>query len=70
MPEEATQSRIMMAISEPALAFEKLAAAEISASEIFFRYSIWLLLLPPVFLFIGGSEPDPVLQNADSIDEI
>jgi len=43
-----------MAIFQPEKAFAELSYARISPSEIFFKYAIWLLLCPPLFLWLGG----------------
>jgi hypothetical protein len=39
---------------EPKITFEVLAETEPSAWDVFRRYSIWLLLMPPVFSWIGA----------------
>ncbi len=44
-----------MALFSPTQAFSELANSEVTAREVIFKYVIWLLLLPPLFLYIGGS---------------
>lgn len=53
MPGLKNESRLMM-IFEPAEAFAKLPGAHVSSADIFFGYTIWLLICPPVFLWVGG----------------
>lgn len=40
---------------QPVAAFEELSRSEPNPLAVFFRYSLWLLLLPPVFALIGGA---------------
>ncbi len=46
---------LLRSLYQPKAAFEELSRSEHSAAAVFFRYSLWLLLLPPIFAFIGGS---------------
>jgi len=54
---ETTISRYLLfrTLYEPRVTFEALAETDPSASRIFSSYSLWLLLLPPVFSWIGAS---------------
>lgn len=44
-----------MALLSPTQAFAELANSDVTAKEVLFKYVIWLLLLPPFFLYVGGS---------------
>lgn len=46
---------LLTALVQPRLAFESLASSNTPALKIFFRYSLWLLLLPPLFSWIGAN---------------
>lgn len=46
---------LIKSLYEPTSAFQELAKSEPGPVAIFFRYSIWLLLLPPVFALIGAA---------------
>lgn len=66
---------LFKSLYQPATAFEALANAEPKTSGVFFRYSMWLLLLPPVFALIGasnfgwrvGADEPIILANSDLI---
>jgi hypothetical protein len=47
---------LFKALYEPKIAFAKLAEVDPAPLRILFRYSLWLLLLPPLFSFIGASQ--------------
>ena len=47
---------LFKALYEPRAAFARLAAEDPAPLRILFRYSLWLLLLPPVFSFSGASQ--------------
>jgi len=53
---EKTISRYLLfrSLYEPGITFEVLAETDPSAWKIFSRYSVWLLMLPPVFSWIGA----------------
>ncbi len=46
---------LLKSLYEPTSAFEELAKSEPGPVAMFFRYSIWLLLLPPCFALIGAA---------------
>lgn len=46
---------LFKSLYQPHSAFLVLGAADPSPVKVFFRYSLWLLLLPPVFAFIGAA---------------
>jgi len=46
---------LFRSLYEPVSAFEQLAKVDPSPAGILLRYSLWLLLLPPVFAFIGAT---------------
>ncbi|MCY4265865.1 MAG: Yip1 family protein [Gammaproteobacteria bacterium] len=46
---------IVRVLYDPTLAFNELAKSESGPVSIFFRYSLWLLLMPPFFSFIGAA---------------
>lgn len=46
---------LIKSLYEPASAFQGLANSEPGPIAIFFRYSIWLLLMPPIFALIGAA---------------
>jgi hypothetical protein len=46
---------LFKSLYQPAATFETLSKANPSPFAILFRYSIWLLVLPPLFAFIGAS---------------
>jgi len=59
---------LFKSLYQPVDAFKELAKANPSPINILLRYSVWLLLLPPVFSFIGASNfgwrlgaPDPLM---------
>lgn len=45
---------LLKSLYRPFEAFERLAAADPSPSAVLFRYSLWLLLLPPAFAYLGA----------------
>lgn len=46
---------LIKSLYQPSVAFEELAQSDPSPVKIIFRYSIYLLLLPPVFSLIGAA---------------
>ena len=48
-------SLLLKSLYEPSSAFAELASADPSPVAVFIRYSLWLLLLPPLFSFIGAA---------------
>ena len=48
-------SLLLRSLFQPLAAFEALSRGEPAPLAIFFRHSVWLLLLPPVFALIGGA---------------
>ena len=48
-------SLLLKTLYEPSSAFADLARSDTGPVSIFFRYSLWLLLLPPCFSFIGAA---------------
>lgn len=54
---ETSLSRYLLfrTLYEPRITFESLAGTEPSGWQVFSSYSIWLLLMPPVFSWIGAS---------------
>jgi hypothetical protein len=44
---------IFRLVSKPHEVFESLAGAKPSAAEVFFKLSLWLISLPPLFAYIG-----------------
>ena len=46
---------LLRALYDPAGAFRDLSQAEPAPREVLLRYSVWLLLLPPLFSWIGAS---------------
>lgn len=46
---------LFSSLYQPRVAFRELSTLDPAPASILFRYSIWLLLLPPVFAFIGAS---------------
>jgi len=47
---------IVRLIAEPAAVFNALSEVRPNAAEVFFKLSLWLGLLPPVFAYIGANE--------------
>ena len=47
---------LFKALYEPKIVFAKLAEVDPAPLRILFRYSLWLLLLPPLCSFIGASQ--------------
>jgi hypothetical protein len=45
---------VVRVLYQPTAVFDELAAAMPKASSVFFRVALWLLLLPPVFAYIGS----------------
>ncbi len=45
----------LRSLYQPAAAFEALSRSEPAPLAVFLRYSLWLLLLPPIFALIGGA---------------
>jgi hypothetical protein len=55
MSREISPSTFFMAIVEPGVGFPKLSGCNPSPVGVLFKYSIWLLLLPPVMSWFGAS---------------
>ena len=47
---------LFKALYAPKASFARLAAEDPAPLRILFRYSLWLLLLPPLFSFVGASQ--------------
>jgi len=65
---------LFRSLYQPQQAFVELARTEPSARRIFLSYSLWLLLLPPVFSFIGAANfgwrlgaDQPLFMDRDSL---
>ncbi len=66
---------LLRALYEPSEAFKELASLESGAPTVFFRFSMWLVLLPPIFSLIGaanfgwriGAEEPLMLENQSLI---
>lgn len=65
---------LLRALYQPVEAFEELAKVEPSPGGVFFRYSIWLLILPPIFSLIGAANfgwrigaEDPLIMETRSL---
>ncbi len=65
---------LLKALYQPIEAFEELAKVEPSPAGVFFRYSIWLLVLPPLFSLIGAANfgwrigaEDPLMMETNSL---
>ncbi len=54
MNQSTVGANILRALFQPTAAFENLASANPSFVRIVTRYAIWLLLLPPMFSWLGG----------------
>lgn len=50
-----SNTKILMAIFWPADAFVELSRNTIPPASVFFKYTLWLLILPPLFLWVGGN---------------
>ena len=46
---------LLKSLYEPAAVFENLSKADPSPFTVLFRYSLWLVILPPLFAYIGAS---------------
>ncbi|MFT4861993.1 MAG: hypothetical protein ACI95C_001206 [Pseudohongiellaceae bacterium] len=65
---------LFKSVYQPIEAFEQLAKSNPSPVIILLRYSIWLLLLPPLFSFIGAANfgwrlgaPDPLMLSTNAL---
>ena len=65
---------LLKSLYQPVVAFEALAKADPSPGRVFFRYSLWLLILPPLFSLIGASNfgwrigaEDPLMMEINSL---
>ena len=65
---------IFRLVSKPHEVFERLAVARLSAAEVFFGVTIWLLALPPVFAYFGTrtfgwrlGATDPLMLTGDQL---
>jgi len=47
---------IVRLIAEPSAVFNALSEVRPSAAEVFFKLSLWLGLLPPIFAYVGANE--------------
>ena len=54
MTEQISTALLFKSIIQPKSVFATLAETEPAPASIFFRYSLWLLLLPPLFSWIGA----------------
>ena len=55
MDREKYTSVLIRAIFQPSTAFKQLSVGDPSPLAVLFKYSLWLLLLPPIFSWIGSS---------------
>lgn len=55
MVERAIENLPVRALLRPTEAFEALVGTDPSPSRVLLRYSVWLLILPPLFSWIGAS---------------
>ena len=46
---------LFRSLYEPSAAFKELASAEVEVPSVFFKFSLWLVLLPPIFSLIGAA---------------
>ena len=74
MPNSIYSFLLFKALYEPKIAFAKLAEEDPAPLRILFRYSLWLLLLPPFFSFVGGSQfgwrlgaGDPLIMSVGTV---
>ena len=65
---------LFKSLYQPDAAFKALAQADPSPLSILFRYSIWLLMLPPIFALIGAANfgwrvgaAEPLLMSLQSL---
>jgi hypothetical protein len=65
---------LLRSLYQPALAFDQLSKAEPAPFGILLRYTIWLLILPPAFSFIGAANfgwqlgaPEPLRLATDAL---
>jgi hypothetical protein len=54
MTEQISAALLFRSLIQPKSVFTTLADAEPAPAKVFFRYSLWLLLLPPIFSWIGA----------------
>lgn len=55
MRDHALSNLLLRALYQPAEAFRQLSRTEPAPLEVLLRYSIWLLLMPPLFAWIGAA---------------
>ncbi|MEQ8954612.1 MAG: Yip1 family protein, partial [Gammaproteobacteria bacterium] len=74
MSEKLLSFLLFKSLYQPLTAFDELSRADPSPLTIFFRYSIWLLLLPPTFSLIGAANfgwrlgaSEPLLLDPQSL---
>jgi hypothetical protein len=65
---------LFKSLYHPKVAFEELAKVDPSPLSILMRYSVWLLVLPPLFSLIGASNFDwrvggqnPIMMSFDTL---
>ncbi len=74
MSKEFYSKLLLESVYQPLVSFEQLSKANPSVLGVFFRYSLWLMVLPPAFALIGAANfgwrlgaPDPLLISADAL---
>ena len=55
MTKKLSPSIILTALIDPAAGFRELSECGPSAAEVLFKYSIWLVLIPPIICWVGAS---------------
>ncbi len=65
---------MIRSLYQPLSAFEELAKVETAPIAVIVRFTLWLLILPPLFSFIGAfnfgwrlGAPDPLLLSTESL---
>jgi len=74
MNSEVSSSILIRALFQPSIAFKQLSSDDPSALSVLFKYSIWLLLLPPLCSWIGAftfgwrlGADEPLMLSSDSL---
>jgi hypothetical protein len=70
-------SILIRALFQPSTAFKQLSSDNPSPLSVLFKYSLWLLLLPPIFSWIGASAfgwrvgaSEPIVLSSQSLTAI
>ena len=74
MNSEVSSSILIRALFQPSIAFKQLSSDDPSALSVLFKYSIWLLLLPPLCSWKGAfafgwrlGADEPLMLSSDSL---